>query len=1044
MANTALGIAMKITASAAGMKSGTEEAAKLLNKLSSEADRSAKGFESFTDKASGAMPDAMQDLGSSLQKLSEDFVNGGLSAEEFRSQFKGVTDEAKELTAAFEQGKRMTKELRTAEERRGDELDRIAKLQKVGAISEQTANRARAEATGANRQAADAASKAASQQAKAAQVIQSTLTPMERYGQEVAELDNLLEQGLLTQTQYNRAVARSQASYDKASAGAKKLNASSGKGIKKQTMEFNELSGILGMLPGQFGGIAARISSFASAGQGLTKLFAGGLKGAIGNVGGALAGMMNPATIAVAAFAAVTVGVVALTRGLISLAANTQKLQIEAAKLGTSYEFMQALTVAAERTGESIDTLRVGFTALLRNIDAARKGGKSQIEAFNDLGITIDDLESKKPEEIWKQVGQALNTIEDPALRTAAALKTVGENGGRLQPAFKALEEAAADIVRFNSQLSKFDRSKIDGMRDGFEDLQQAGTGLFNALTVPFTSMFKSMSQGLSQVVAEMSRNFRVVGDILQPVIAFVGVLIQQFLNMISVIGNVIGLAFEPFAIYGASVGNVITTIGDGLHSMTVFINDMINSVRSIIRGFSDWLASGEALSSTLEFFSQTFDRVTKIVVQLGKNIGIVVGRIVERFNALVESSPLIAAFASVMQGAFNGVMAVINTFIGIFSSAVDSVLSFFEWLVGVDEDIPEIEVPVNTEELERAADVARDFYDEITDAADKAKDLGNEGFQAALRYQEQLQMIADLIAEGELTEEEGQRGVDAATAAYERKLSAIEKSQEANRKAAEEAEKAAQKEADAHNKVIDSLLEEQRIRDNFGGSKERAKAAENVTSVTKEIEQVELDLAAARAAGDEAAIAALTTRLSKLDQILSTEQDVASGAAEVAKKVEDSLKKAAEAAEKAIDSASGAGPKIQEFAKEFESTLETLKAQLQLDIISPEQFEEAAEKARKQFDEDVRREKKLAGLRDKLQEKSDEIEQARLDSLDKRIQEPLEINDIRSSEGASTLLDALTGREDPAIEEYRKQLAKLEEIKLEIANETTQPVEIV
>ena len=1040
---TALGIAMKITASAAGMKSGTEEAAKLLNKLSSEADRSAKGFQNFTDKASGELPGAMADLGSSLQQLSEDFVNGGMTADEFKASFQGITDEAKEMTAAFEQGARMTKELRTVEERRGDELARIAKLQKVGAISEQTANRARAEATGANKAAADAAAKAATQQAKAAQVIQSTLTPMERYGQEVAELDALLEQGLLTQSQYNKAVGRAQASYDKASAGAKGFQ-KTGKAVKKQTMEFNELSGILGVLPGQFGAIAARISSFASAGQGLTKLFSGGLKGAIGNIGASLTAMINPATIAIAAFAGIAVGIVSLTKGLISLASQTQKLEIEAAKLGTSFQFMQSLTVAAERTGESVDTLRVGFTALLRNIDAARKGSKSQVQAFADLGISAEDLASKKPEEIFKMVGEALNTIEDPAMRTAAALKTVGENGGRLQPAFKALAEATADVIRFNSAISDLDRSNIAGMRNSFEDLQQVGAGLIQSLTIPFASFFKSVTQGLSQYGAALSRNMRVVLDALTPIINFVGVLIQQLLNVISVISNVIGLAFEPLAAYGVVVGQVITNIGDVLHSMTVFINDMINSVRQVVRNFGEWIASGQAVSSVLEFFSDTFSRVTAIVVQLGKNIGIMVGSVVERFNALVESSPLIEIFANVITGAFNGVMAVVNSFIGIFTNAVDNVLSFFEWLVGVGEEVPEIEVPVNTDQIENAADIARDFYSEITSAADKAKDLGNEGFAAALKYQEQLQMIADLIADGELTGEEGARGVDNATAAYERKLSAIEKSQEANRKAAEEAQKAAQKEADAHNKVIDSLLEEQRIRDNFGGSKERAKAAENVTAVTKEIEQVELQLAEARASGDQAAIDALTTRLSKLDQIREQEKDVASGAAAVAKKVEDSLNKAAEAAQKAIDSASGAGPKIQEFAKEFESTLQTLKAQLQLDIISPEQFEEAAEKARKQFDEDVKREQKLAGLRDKLNEKSAEIEQDRLASLNKRIQEPLEINDIRSSEGAQTLLDTLTGREDPAIEEYRKQLAKLEEIKAEIANEQNQPVERV
>ena len=120
------------------------------------------------------------------------------------------------------------------------------RLEKVRAISAQTANRARAEATGANKRAAEAATQAARQQEKAAVIIKQTLTPMERYGQEVGELDALLEDGLLTQTQYNRAVAlQAQASYDKATFGANKFETAN-KNVKKTSMDFNELSGILG------------------------------------------------------------------------------------------------------------------------------------------------------------------------------------------------------------------------------------------------------------------------------------------------------------------------------------------------------------------------------------------------------------------------------------------------------------------------------------------------------------------------------------------------------------------------------------------------------------------------------------------------------------------------------------------------------------------------------------------------------------------------------------------------------------------------------
>ena len=1043
MANTALGLAMKITASAAGVRQGTEEAAKLLNKLSSEADRSAKGFEKFSSAASGELPAAMTNLSTDLQALSQSFLDGGITQEEFRAKFKATTEEAKSLTAAFEQGARMTKELRTAEERRADELERIAQLQKVGAISEETANRAKANANGANKAAAEAERQRANEAAKAAAIIQSQITPIDRYGQEVAELDNLLSKGLLTQKQYNQAVAQAQASYDKATAGANSFDKAAD-AVDDTKLQFNELSGILAAIPGPFGAIAGRISGLASASQGLSKVFSGGLSGGVSTLMQSFTGLFTKTNVIIGGFAAAAAGAMALVRGLVDLENRVEKASIEATKLGASFQFMQALEVAAQRTGERVETLRIGFTALLRNIEAARDGNTGIQASFAKLGITMEDLRTKSPEEIFKMVGLALNTIEDPAKRTAAALKTVGENGGRLQPAFRALAEAERDITLFNAQLDDIETNNILQMGKAFDDLSLATQGVMNALLTPFSGAIETISAGLANAFGTLSNSAEAILDTLSPVFTFIGTLVGAFLDVIAVIGDVINLAFEPLAAVGVQTNEVILAFSRGFDSVIKGIRGFIAGIREAITTVVSFFSASNDATGVFAKLGEVFSRVTKIITTVASNIGSAISSIISRFAALIQQSPILQAFASAISAAFDAVLGVINSFVSAFATAVDSVLSFFEWLVGVQEEIPEIEVPVKTEEIEQATDVATRFYTEIGAAADRAAEFGQEGFEAALRYQEQLQMIADLIAEGELTEEEGARGVEAATKEYERRLDVIEQTQEAQRKAADEAEKAAQKEIDAHNKVINSLLEEQRIRENFGGSKERAEAAGNVTALAKEIEATEAKLAEARARGDQDAVDALTLRLQKLDQIRQHEADIASGAAEVSKKVEESLKRASEAAEKAIESASGAGPRIQEFAKEFENTLAGLKAQLQLDIISPEQFEEAAEKARKQFDKQVAAEKKVAALRDKLAEQSADIEAERLASLDKRIQEPLEINDLRTAEGSSQFLDAVLGREDPAIEEYRKQLAKLDEIKQEIAKTENTPVELV
>ena len=78
-----------------------------------------------------------------------------------------------------------------------------------------------------------------------------------------------------------------------------------------------------------------------------------------------------------------------------------------------------------------------------------------------------------------------------------------------------------------------------------------------------------------------------------------------------------------------------------------------------------------------------------------------------------------------------------------------------------------------------------------------------------------------------------------------------------------------------------------------------------------------------------------------------------------------------------------------------------------------------------------IEKQKELAEINDQIakeQERAAEIEADRLDALSRRSNQALNVSDIRSG-GISEVLRIATGREDPAIEEYRKQLSELRKI---------------
>jgi hypothetical protein len=249
---------------------------------------------------------------------------------------------------------------------------------------------------------------------------------------------------------------------------------------------------------------------------------------------------------------------------------------------------------------------------------------------------------------------------------------------------------------------------------------------------------------------------------------------------------------------------------------------------------------------------------------------------------------------------------------------------------------------------------------------------------------------------EGELNAEQYARGVANATAEFEKQIDVARRVAEENKRLAEEAQRRAEAEAKAVQDIIDANLEQIRVDEQFGGDSNRARAADNLLKIQQEIVRVEEQLQAARAAGDTAAINALTSRLATLDQVEARENDIASGA-----------KKAREDA-----------------AKEAERIAQ-----------------EAERRAEEQLREIERVNQQIADAQTKFSDRQYEIELARAEELATVRTGSVEINDIRSG-GISAFFDTL--KEDPAITEAKKQTAELEKMRKEIVKLNAEKVDIL
>ena len=154
--------------------------------------------------------------------------------------------------------------------------------------------------------------------------------------------------------------------------------------------------------------------------------------------------------------------------------------QIEdlAAKLGTSRESAQRFAFAAEQSGSSVESLGTAMTQLSKRIV---EGGSGVEPALQRLGLTLDDLKGKSPEQAFLQVGKAINELSNPTEKIAVSMKVFGKAGADLIPVLGNLtEDMKRAVVATDSQIKA-----ADALGDAWSALVQTGKAVILAVITP-------------------------------------------------------------------------------------------------------------------------------------------------------------------------------------------------------------------------------------------------------------------------------------------------------------------------------------------------------------------------------------------------------------------------------------------------------------------------------------------------------------------------------------------------------------------------------
>jgi hypothetical protein len=735
MANI-LGLALKVTGDASGLAKSLTPVDRALDQLAKQAEKATAVFNPFLEKTAAAGK-AQEEFATKLATLSQQLKDNVIGPKEYAAAFGQLTEEAQSVTKAFERGIEVTQRYTTVEEKRAMQLQEIADLLQQGAISEQTAARARAELSGDAARLAAEEKKIADARAAAARITAANMAPMELYDREVQQLSEHLQAGRISQETFDRAVAKATSTFTNAESSAKGYD----KTVGSVGLKFNELSGVLAALPGPLGGFAARLSGLASASEGLTRVFGAGLSPGLQSIGQSFAAIATPVNVGLAAVAGFGLAATGIVRGLATLEARLEALGNTALRLGTDFQTIQVLNEAAQRTGQSIDAVATGLQKFNVNLDEARKGSGPAAEAFARLGISQERLRTNDTPGLAKEVADALQGIEDPAKRAAIAVDILGKNGLTLLPVFNALQESQTALERFAAGISQLDQQRVSTLGKAFDNVKTSLAGFGQAVLLPFAGVVEGFANLVADAVGAVTRLAQAIGTVLTPVL-------DTFGNGLSLVGDGI------FA---------VSSLFDGWLGNTENAKAAVSDLRQVVE---EPLDGGFAKE-----FEQTLRRITS-------SVG----------DAINESAKFgQAGFDAALryQTSINELKAKLDA--GLFNEetfrreAEKAGVAFKEELAKIEENA-QLDIQINADAEKTLAGLQQ----QINKAVEGAQQFGQAGFDAAAQFQDKLRDLGAQFEDGRINAATLAAETEKATAEYNKQIEGLKQIEELQKRTLE------------------------------------------------------------------------------------------------------------------------------------------------------------------------------------------------------------------------------------------------------------------
>ena len=363
-------------------------------------------------------------------------------------------------------------------------------------------------------------------------------------------------------------------------------------------------------------------------------------------------------------------------RELRGVAKETEALSNLSSRFDMTYNSLELISESASRAGVSMGLLAKSAQGLLQNVSKVRFGQldseparEAQI-AFNRLGITVGELTSLSPEQVFDLVSKKLVGVKDAADRASIAFDLFGKQGSAILPALAGLEEARRDMERFGSATNEIDLSRLQGLDKSFDRLSAASA----ALSGTMLNGLVPIQTGWNNFLADLKGGFN---KLLGPIMTMMASFMVGWQVFFEVVGRGVNIVLR----LAGAVAEVVTAmtnapllatgwqaLGSAIMDVYAMIERLVSIVEKVAGAISSELApSAKNLKEGIDITApaESFQAWGQKLLVAGKYLGTVIVTLgvaqaaVAAFGAQsAVTAALVTARNAIMSLSFSGVLA--------------------------------------------------------------------------------------------------------------------------------------------------------------------------------------------------------------------------------------------------------------------------------------------------------------------------------------------------------------------------------------------------